>query len=323
MSEPQAQLHHQQPHQQGCDVPVHGKLPISVVLAFRNEKAMLQECLPRLSFCSQLILIDMQSTDGSREVAQRFTHEIYDWPAEPIADPARAWAMQHVTEPWMLKVDPDEQFPEALVGEIAAALKQYPEAGGFRLPMRYYFKRKILTGTVWGSATMTTLALLHRERGRLLPWCNRVTEVLPGFATVSLPNTDENHIRHLWCDSYRDLAHKHLIRYPRKDAQRMLDEARPFRWRTLLGEAVGSFWNSYRHLDGWRLGLRGLLLSLIYGAYHFMMHWHLRRLTKQITSLGLNPPGVAISNKPSSAAPGLENHASAATPTFPWQRDAA
>ncbi len=254
------------------------KLPITAIMAFCNERAMLEQCLPRLSFCSQLILIDMQSRDGSRQLAEKYSNDIYDWPAEPIADPARAWAMQHVTQPWMLKVDPDEQFPQALVSDIAQALHDHPNAGGFRLPMRYYFKRKLLTGTVWGNQQMTTLALLHLERGRFLPWCNRITEVLPGYETVSLPNRVENHIRHLWCDSYRDLARKHLLRYPPKDALRLHNEGKCFTWQRQLIEPIQTFWDSYRNLDGWRLGVRGLILSAIYGAYHGMITWQLRRL---------------------------------------------
>lgn len=244
------------------------KLPISAIVVFRNERALLEECLKRLNFVSQLILVDMQSTDGARQIAERYSREIYECAVQPTADPVRVWAMQFARYEWILIVDPDEHYPPKLVEDLAEAMKKYPEAGGFRLPWRFYFKGKYLPGTVWGGSRLSKLVLIHRERGRLLPTCNRISEVLPGFQEVIIPNTDENHIRHYWSNSYLDLLRKHFYRYPWRDAQRLRGEGECFSWRRIFTKPVREFWRSVRDHDGWRMGMRGLVLSLIYGAYH-------------------------------------------------------
>ena len=249
------------------------RLPISAIVVFRNERELLEGCLSRLGFCDELILVDMASTDGSRRVAARYSDRIYDWPAEPIADPARVRVARYCRNPWILIVDPDEHYPPALVELIRVALGEHADtdAGGFRLPTRFYFKRRALTGTIWGGDHHSKLVLIHRRRGQLLPYCNRIIEVRDGFETVTLPNTDDNHIRHYWSDSYRDLLHKHVYRYPLRDARRLVVEGHKFNWRWVTIAPMRALKQSLIDRDGWRMGPRGWALSAIYALYHLLI----------------------------------------------------
>lgn len=277
-------------------------LPISAILVFRNERDMLRECLPRLWFCRQLILVDMESTDGSVAEALRHVERVYHHQAQPIADPARVWACQFATQPWLLTIDPDEHYPPELVEELRQAMAEHPRAGGFRLPLRFYFKRRYLPGTVWGGDHISKLAVVHHQRGRFLPWCNRISEVRPGYETVHLPNTRENHIRHYWSNSYRDLWDKHWRRYPQRDAQRLRGEGVRYTPAMLWRDPLRKFIECYRHRDGRRMGVRGLLLSLIFAGYHAAIAWRLRQLCR--TEAGELPAPSSSAAAPDPTAAG-------------------
>ncbi len=267
--------------------------PISAIIAFHNERELLEGCLAQLDFCDEVIALDMASTDGSREVAERHGARVFDRPLEPTADPARVWATRHCRHKWILIVDPDEHYPEELAEALIAAMREHPRAGGFRLPIRFYFKRKALPGTVWGGDHHTKLVLIHRDRGRLLPFCNRIIEVDPPHEVIGLPNTQAKHIRHYWSDSYRDLLRKHVTRYPRCDAERLIAEGRRFTWRKWAAAPLSALKQCLIDRDGWRMGPRGWAISAIFALYHSMIEHWLGVLTREERRLGGERPAIA------------------------------
>lgn len=256
------------------------RLPITAMVIFRNEREHLRACLPRLRFCEQVIGVDMDSTDGSREVACEHVDQLYRTAPCPIAEPARVEVGRLARHDWILLVDPDEYIPEVLVYDIRQTLAKYTQVGAIALPIRYYFKRQMLTGTVWGGQHLHKLSLIHRQRCELLPRCNEICRTRPGFETVQIEHTDANHIRHHWSASYRDLLYRHLRRYPRLDAHRRFQAGERFRWKQAIRQTASEFHRCLRHHDGWRMGHRGWALSAIFGAYHAMQYlwlWHLSK----------------------------------------------
>src|SRR5699024_5210816 len=137
--------------------------------------------------------------DGSLDVARRLAHRIYQTPRYPIAEPTRVAAAKLAKNDWILLVDPDEIIPETLVKDIRQMMIKHPDAAALRLPVRYYFKQRVLTGTIWGHLSFKR-QLIHRGRCRLLPLCNRITELLPGRHDVRVAYHHDNHMRHYWSD---------------------------------------------------------------------------------------------------------------------------
>ncbi len=248
-----------------------GKLPISCIIVFANERAMLAECLPRLSRIGELILIDMQSSDGSRQVAEQYADVLLECEQAPIADAVRVEAQRYASHPWIMMVDPDEHYPPELIDAIGKAIAENPEAGGVRVPLWFHFKRKALRGTIWGGPGKTKLVLVRRGRGRLLGLCNLIAEVYPGFETITLDPRNCGHMRHEWSQSYLRLLDKHLLRYAYRDALRMHGQGHRFTFSDLLLEPIRELNRGLRHFDGWREGFRGVALSLIYAMYHAAM----------------------------------------------------
>jgi len=246
--------------------------PVTAIVIYRNERHHLDRCLRALHWCNELIAVDMQSTDGSREIAEAHADRVLSVPHCPIAEPTRVAAAKLARNDWVLLVDPDEVIPESLTDDIRQALAANPSAGAFSLPMWFYFKGRRLTGTVWGTLTFKQ-RLIHRGRCRLLPLCNRISELMPGEQDIRLPHTDDNHMRHYWSDSYQDLAHKHFVRYAHTEAAAMVAQGKRFGWRTAVIDPLIELKKTFNDIDALRIGLHGWLLSAIYFIYCLASGW--------------------------------------------------
>ncbi len=251
-------------------IPSHP--PVTAIVIYRNERHHLGRCLRALRWCNELIAVDMQSSDGSREIAQELADRVLSVSQCPIAEPTRVAAAKLARNDWVLLVDPDEVIPESLSDDIRKTLAEYPDAGAISLPMWFYFKGKRLTGTVWGTLTHK-LRLIHRDRCELLPLCNRISRLLPGEREVRIEHDNDNHMRHYWSDSYLDLLHKHFVRYAHTEAAAMVAQGKRFSLRTALIEPLAEFKKTFKDFDGWRIGLHGWILSAIYGGYCLLSGW--------------------------------------------------
>lgn len=251
------------------------RVPVSAAVIVRNEAHLLEDCLAGLAWCDEIIVLDMQSRDRSAELARALGATVYPIEPYPIAEPARVEAAQLARNDWVLLIDPDEHMPPALGHDIQQAIRTHPNLGALRLPWRFYFKGQLLTGTVWGGAGKNKWCLVHRRRVQLLPQCNRFGRVLPGFQELAIEGREDNTIRHYWSNSYWNLLYKHLFRYARLEAQKLYQDGQRFRWSWAIRTPWREFMRSFRHMDGWRLGPRGWILSAIYAAYTFAYAWTL------------------------------------------------
>lgn len=252
-------------------------LPVTAIVIFRNERELLTGCLRAVrSLCDQVIGVDMQSSDGSRDVALDYVDMLLEAPVYPIAEPTRVAAAQFAKHDWVLLIDPDEHIPPELAEEIRHAMHAFPGVAAIRLPWWYYFKRKRLDGTIWGGGRATKRMLVHRKRCNLLPYCNRIVELRPGFTEHTIAHRDAsggNHIRHYWCDSYHKLLMRHLTRYCHTEAKAQVAGGQRFSLSYGCVHPVRELYRCLRHYDGWRIGPRGWALSLIYFTYVVASSW--------------------------------------------------
>jgi glycosyltransferase involved in cell wall biosynthesis len=98
---------------------------ISVVMNTCNEAPLLRECVESVrSLADEIIVTDMESTDGSADVAAQLGCRVVPHPRRPAAEPeARIAAIQAARGSWILVMDPDMRLPK----ETAERLKQIAE----------------------------------------------------------------------------------------------------------------------------------------------------------------------------------------------------
>jgi glycosyltransferase involved in cell wall biosynthesis len=141
-----------------------GKLPVSVMVAARNEERNLPRCLEALRDVGEVYVIDSQSTDATPEIARSFGAKVVQFHYQGGWPKKRQWAMETLplAFDWILLVDADEALTPELAEEIRQTI-QSSAANGYYISLRMHFLGRVLRH---GDASFWKLALFRRGRGR-------------------------------------------------------------------------------------------------------------------------------------------------------------
>src|SRR3982074_532548 len=121
------------------------KLPVSVIVAARNEAHNLPRCLEALHDVGEVYVIDSQSTDATPEIARSFGAKVVQFHYQGGWPKKRQWAMDTlpIAYDWILLLDADEVVTPELSREILQAI-QNPKVTGYRICLQLYFLGKLL-----------------------------------------------------------------------------------------------------------------------------------------------------------------------------------
>jgi len=139
------------------------KLPVSVIVAARNEARNLPACLESLRDVGEMYVIDSQSTDATPEIARSFGAKVVQFHYQGGWPKKRQWAMETLplAYDWILLIDADEALTPELSEEIRHAI-QSPKLSGYYISLRMYFLGRLLRH---GGAGFWKLALFRRGKG--------------------------------------------------------------------------------------------------------------------------------------------------------------
>jgi glycosyltransferase involved in cell wall biosynthesis len=139
-------------------------LPISVIVATRNEEKNLPRCLQSLRDVGEIYVIDSGSTDATPEIARSYGAKVVQFHYQGGWPKKRQWAMENLplAFEWVFLVDADEALTPALSEEIHRAL-QNPDINGYYISLQMYFLGRLLRH---GGAGFWKLSLFRRGKGR-------------------------------------------------------------------------------------------------------------------------------------------------------------
>jgi glycosyltransferase involved in cell wall biosynthesis len=117
------------------------KLPITVLLAVKNEAVNLPRCLDALSLAMRVIVVDSHSTDSTVEIALARGAEVVQFDYWGGYPKKRQWALEHIgiETTWVLLLDADEVVPDALWREIAAAVVRPDGPDAYLIKKGFHF----------------------------------------------------------------------------------------------------------------------------------------------------------------------------------------
>ncbi|XPV75385.1 MAG: glycosyltransferase family 2 protein [Desulfovibrio sp.] len=115
-----------------------------LVLTYNGER-LLKECLQSMDFCDEILVVDSESTDRTREIAEEYGAKVLvrAWEG-PV--PQFHYALEQIKTDWVVSLDQDEYFTDELRENIIEAIRSQQasskEIAGFYTPRcSYYFNR--------------------------------------------------------------------------------------------------------------------------------------------------------------------------------------
>lgn len=144
-------------------LPTSAKLPVSVIVATRNEENNLPRCLEALREVGEVYVIDSGSTDATCEIARSYGAQVLQFHYQGGWPKKRQWAMENLplAFDWIFLVDADEALTPELVEEIKTAIRN-PDINGYYVSLQMYFLGCPLRH---GGAGFWKLSLFRRGKG--------------------------------------------------------------------------------------------------------------------------------------------------------------
>jgi glycosyltransferase involved in cell wall biosynthesis len=189
------------------------KLPITVLLATKNEEANIARCLAALGPAARVIVLDSHSTDQTPLIAAASGAEVVQFTYSGRYPKKRQWALDNldIRTPWVLLLDADEVVPPALWEEICEAIHSPSPETAYLITKQFHFLGKRFR---FGGFSFAAVLLIRTGKARF--------ERLPdGDAATHLLDM-EVHERVIVDGSLGQL-HSPLIHQDFKDLQAYLD----------------------------------------------------------------------------------------------------
>ena len=153
-----------QDSQQQVDQPAKPAIPVTVIIAARNEAHNLPRCLESLRGIGEIFVIDSQSTDNTAEIARSYGAQVVQFHYQGGWPKKRQWAMDSLPllYDWIFLVDADEALTPELASEIRSAIDN-PAHDGYYIGLRMFFLGRELRHS---GAKFYKLCLFRRDKAR-------------------------------------------------------------------------------------------------------------------------------------------------------------
>jgi glycosyltransferase involved in cell wall biosynthesis len=231
---------------------------VSVVIPVYNEATYLPGCLKSVAFAEEIIVVDSDSTDETRQLALDFGAVVVNAKENSIVAKKNE-AGQKAKSEWVLFLDADERVSPALRKEILALDPQ--EKTLFDIPRLNYILGKPLKHGGWYPDLQGRLV----KRSAFLHWEGKLHEQL--LVTTSEKGQlrgDIIHFTHRGLDWMLEKSQ----RYARIEAELRFEHKHPkIKSRHLFTAPLREFWQRGVLKQGYKDGIEGWI-EIIYQSFN-------------------------------------------------------
>jgi glycosyltransferase involved in cell wall biosynthesis len=112
---------------------------ISILIQTHNEEKNIEGCIESSKLLSDtIVVIDMESTDKTREIAQKNNAIVVSFPYSQYVEPGRAFGLRQIKSDWVFILDADERMTQALANEIKETVHE-TGCSYFKVPRKNMF----------------------------------------------------------------------------------------------------------------------------------------------------------------------------------------
>jgi glycosyltransferase involved in cell wall biosynthesis len=257
---------------------------LSALICVQNQEAQLSQCLRKLSFCDEIVVVADRCTDRSQEIARR--HGAVVIPGIfPLESQRKAVGADACTGDWILEIEPEEVVGSALAWEIRATLQMRPDGDHFEVPFdNHVGERLVRRGWVGGLGVASATRLYRRGAKHWAPQRLADGAVLTGVSAGSLKGA----LHRKAGDDIGEVIDR-LNRLTGLRAEDLADTRATGGAVEGTVRGMGKFFGSYVARGGWREGRLGFLLALMAGLYPLLSHLRAREVLEARRTLDAAP----------------------------------
>lgn len=247
-------------------------MKISAVIIAFNEEKKIADAILSLDWADEVLVVDSESTDSTREIAESLGAHIIVNPWSGFAE-QKQFAVDHAQHEWIFSLDADERVSEDLKADLISFKRSEPAAAGFRIARLSYYMGKPIKHSGWYPDWQ--LRLFDRRKGR---WSQVLIHESFKLDDGEISGSLTGDIIHLTVDEIRQ--HHEMIgeRYAPLAARQMFKNGKRTSPLQIAASGPISFLSTYIVKAGFLDGLAGFTIAS-FAAYHaFLKHLILREL---------------------------------------------
>ena len=249
-------------------------MQITATIITLNEADNIREACESVAWADEILVVDSQSTDDTREIAVNAGARVIINPWPGFAK-QKQFAVDRATHDWIFSLDADERLSPELRAAIDQLRNQNDDglADGYRVARRAFYMDRWIRGGGWYPDYQ--LRLFNRTRGH---WRERVIHESVVMDEGTKVDTLRGDLLHY---SMRDPTHhREMIeqRYAPLGAEQMFREGK--RTSALQSSLAGpaAFIRSFVLKGGFRDGWAGWTIARMAGYHAALKHSKLREL---------------------------------------------
>ncbi len=239
-----------------------------------NEEHNIRDALDSVRDAGEIIVIDSFSNDRTPEIAREYTERFYQHRWEGFARQKQR-AIDLATKDWVLLLDADERVTPELKDEISMVIKN-TDRDGYYIPRKNHFLGKWIRHSGWWPDH--TLRLFRKGKGGMVK--REVHERIEVKGSVGYLQNPLIHYTYRNINQFLDK----MKQYSSLSAMEMKKEGRSFSVLQILLKPPATFIRMYLLRQGFRDGLHGLILAILYSYYTFLKYiklWEVDRCTSE------------------------------------------
>jgi glycosyltransferase involved in cell wall biosynthesis len=239
---------------------------LSALVVVHNEAGQLAQCLERLGFAGELVVLLDRCTDESPAIARRFADRIVEGGWEREGD-RRNTGIAACAGPWVLEIDADERVPDALAAEIGVVVATSSD-DWHEIPVDNYIGTRLVRWGWGASFGKSAYAGLFRKGAK--SWGNdRVHPKLSFIGRRGPPLA--NRLEHYVDRNLSDMLQR-LDRYTTARARDLRESGEIGSYPANIRRIFSRFWKCYVARKGYREGPWGFMIALCAGLYPILSY---------------------------------------------------
>lgn len=250
---------------------------VACVVITKNEEANIQDCLKSAQWVDELIVVDAESHDKTVESARACGAKVSvrPWPGFGLQ---KNFGMAQASSDWILILDADERVTEELCGEVKTFLAEWRPGApvAYRIPRRNFFYGEWVRG---GGVYPDYQVRLFR---RGIAQYNDVA-VHENLIVDGEVGTLAGHLDHYTERRIQDHFKKFGL-YTTLAAQEKAKRVLAVGWTDLVFRPLVVLVKTYLLKQGYRDGVRGLIVCVFASMYTFVKYAKLWDATKPAAS---------------------------------------